>query len=146
MYEWMNSTLANLNQKEMLRLTIFSLSNTWCSWKHEVSADQLLNKVKPCGSQHGLRMTPTHSSVQSTSLDSIPSPKWLWLFTVYFPSIFPQFIWKDEYHKWKLIFFLGGGLYCPIGISPMGNSSCFPWGKLAATESHYPTYCTCWVF
>ena len=29
-------------------------------------------------------------------------------------------------------------LYCSIGISPTGNSGCFPRGKLAATESRYP--------
>ena len=28
----------------------------------------------------------------------------------------------------------------------MGNSGCFPRGKPAATESHYPTYSACWVF
>ena len=28
----------------------------------------------------------------------------------------------------------------------MGNSDCFPRGKPAATESHYPTYCACRVF
>ena len=37
-------------------------------------------------------------------------------------------------------------LYCPSGISPMGNLGCFPQGKPAATESRYPTYCACWVF
>ena len=37
-------------------------------------------------------------------------------------------------------------MYCPSGISPMGNLGCFPWGKPAATESHYPTYYACWVF
>ena len=37
-------------------------------------------------------------------------------------------------------------LYCPNGISPMGNSGCFPRRKPAATESRYPVYCTCWVF
>ena len=34
----------------------------------------------------------------------------------------------------------------PSGISPMGNSGCFPRGKLAATESCYPTYGAYWVF
>ena len=29
----------------------------------------------------------------------------------------------------------------PNGISPMGNSGCFPRGKPAATESRYPTFC-----
>ena len=37
-------------------------------------------------------------------------------------------------------------LYCPIGISPMGNLGHFPWGKPAATESHYPSYGACQVF
>ena len=37
-------------------------------------------------------------------------------------------------------------LYCPIGIPSMGIAGCFPWGKPAATESRYPTYCACWVF
>ena len=37
-------------------------------------------------------------------------------------------------------------MYCPSGISPMGNLGCFPQGKPAATESRYPTYCACWVF
>ena len=31
-------------------------------------------------------------------------------------------------------------LYCPIGISLMGNSGCFPQGKPAASEPRYPTY------
>ena len=30
--------------------------------------------------------------------------------------------------------------YCPVGISHMGNSGCFPRGKPAATESRYQTY------
>ena len=37
-------------------------------------------------------------------------------------------------------------LYCPNGISPMGNSGCFPRGKPAATESRYQTYGANWVF
>ena len=37
-------------------------------------------------------------------------------------------------------------LYCPSGISPMGNSDCFPRGMPAATESRYPAYGACWVF
>ena len=37
-------------------------------------------------------------------------------------------------------------LYCPIGISPKGDSGCFPRGQPAATESRYPIYCACWVF
>ena len=37
-------------------------------------------------------------------------------------------------------------LYCPNGISPMGNSGCFPRGKPAAKESRYPTHSACWVF
>ena len=37
-------------------------------------------------------------------------------------------------------------LYCPNGISPMGNSGRFPRGKSAATESRYPTDGACWVF
>ena len=32
---------------------------------------------------------------------------------------------------------------CPNGISPMGDSGCFPQGKPAATESCYLTYCAC---
>ena len=31
-------------------------------------------------------------------------------------------------------------------FSPLGNSGCFLRGKPAATESHYPTYSSCWVF
>ena len=31
-------------------------------------------------------------------------------------------------------------LYCPNGISPMGNSGCFLRGKPAATELRYQTY------
>ena len=38
-------------------------------------------------------------------------------------------------------------LYCPFGISPMGDLGCFPQGKPAATEPRYPpTCCACWVF
>ena len=37
-------------------------------------------------------------------------------------------------------------MYCPYGISPMGNSGCLLWGKPAVTESCYPTYSTCWMF
>ena len=44
----------------------------------------------------------------------------------------------------RLFYFLQP--YCPNGISSMGNSGCFPRGKLAATESRYPTYDACWVF
>ena len=31
------------------------------------------------------------------------------------------------------------------GISPMGNSGCFPWGKPAVIGSRYPPYKACWV-
>ena len=34
----------------------------------------------------------------------------------------------------------------PIGISLMGNSGHFPWGKPAATKLLYPTYGACWMF
>ena len=34
-------------------------------------------------------------------------------------------------------------LCCTSGISPMGNSGCFPRGKIAAAESCYPTYSAC---
>ena len=37
-------------------------------------------------------------------------------------------------------------LRCPAGISPKGNSGCFPQGKPAATELLYPKYGACWVF
>ena len=37
-------------------------------------------------------------------------------------------------------------LFCPSGISPVGNLGCLPRGKPAATESRYPTYGACWVF
>ena len=37
-------------------------------------------------------------------------------------------------------------LYCLVGISSTGNSSCFPLGKPAETESRYPTYGTGLVF
>ena len=37
-------------------------------------------------------------------------------------------------------------LYCPSGISPMGNSGCLPWGKPAMTHSRNPSYGACWVF
>ena len=43
-----------------------------------------------------------------------------------------------------LLFFLQ--LYCPSGISSMGNSGCFQRGKPAAKESRYPTFGACWVF
>ena len=33
-----------------------------------------------------------------------------------------------------------------MGFLPWKNLGCFPWGKPAATESRYPTYCACWVF
>ena len=35
-------------------------------------------------------------------------------------------------------------LYCPNGISTIGNSGCLCWNKPAATESRYPTYGACW--
>ena len=37
-------------------------------------------------------------------------------------------------------------MYCPIGISALGNSGCFPQEKPAATESRYSTYGVRWVF
>ena len=37
-------------------------------------------------------------------------------------------------------------LYCPIGISPMGKSGCFPRRKPDATESRHPYYGAYWVF
>ena len=37
-------------------------------------------------------------------------------------------------------------IYCPNGISPMGNSGCISQGKPAAIESRYPTYGTRSVF
>ena len=38
-------------------------------------------------------------------------------------------------------------LYCPIGITPTGESGCLPRGKLAVTASRYATYGgACWVF
>ena len=37
-------------------------------------------------------------------------------------------------------------LYCPNGISPMGNSDCLTRRKPAATESRYSTYDAWWVF
>ena len=37
-------------------------------------------------------------------------------------------------------------LYCPNGITPMGNSGCSPQGKPAATESRYPAYSARLVF
>ena len=37
-------------------------------------------------------------------------------------------------------------LYCPNGISPIGNLCCLPRGKPAVTESCNPTYHACWVF
>ena len=37
-------------------------------------------------------------------------------------------------------------LYCPNGVSHMGNAGCLPRGKSAATESRYSTYYACWVF
>ena len=50
----------------------------------------------------------------------------------------------SEYRKYFTFYFLR--LYCPNGISPMGNSGCLPLGKPAATESRYPSYGACWVF
>ena len=37
-------------------------------------------------------------------------------------------------------------LYCPSGISPMGNSGFLPRAKPAATEWRYSAYGACWVF
>ena len=47
-------------------------------------------------------------------------------------------------HITFLIHFLQ--LYCPNGISSVGNSGCLPWGKPAVTESCYLTCGACWVF
>ena len=49
---------------------------------------------------------------------------------------------KKQNKKVLLFFFLLYFLqvYCPSGISPMGNSGCLPRGRPAATESRYPTY------
>ena len=47
----------------------------------------------------------------------------------------PRLVWLGTF------FFLQ--LYLLIGVSPKGNTGCFPW---AATESCYPTYGACWVF
>ena len=63
---------------------------------------------------------------------------WLW-----------SYLWYPKDPRGYLIFsnfnfFLYN--YCLNGISPIGNSGCFPRGKLAATESRYPTYCACWAF
>ena len=38
---------------------------------------------------------------------------------------------------WLLFFLNILHLYCPSGISPMGNSGCFPRGEPSATESRY---------
>ena len=47
-------------------------------------------------------------------------------------------IWdKPIVHFFFIFFFLQ--LHCPSGISPMGNSGCFPRGKPASTESRQPT-------
>ena len=45
--------------------------------------------------------------------------------------------------KYFLYLFSYLQLYCPIGISPVGNSGCFLRGKQAATESRYPIYSAC---
>ena len=37
-------------------------------------------------------------------------------------------------------------LYCPTGISRMGNSCRFPQRKSPVTESRYPTFGACWFF
>ena len=37
-------------------------------------------------------------------------------------------------------------LHYPIGISLIRNSGCFPQGKKATTELHYPTWGACWCF
>ena len=37
-------------------------------------------------------------------------------------------------------------LYCPKGISPMGNLGCLPQGKPAVTESHNLTNSACCMF
>ena len=54
------------------------------------------------------------------------------------------FFFPFFFNRTVLFYFLQ--LYCPNGISPMGNSECFPQGKPAGTESRCPTYCACWVF
>ena len=41
----------------------------------------------------------------------------------------------SENARLNLFFFFFEQHYCPIGISPMGNSGCFPQGKPAVT--HY---------
>ena len=33
-----------------------------------------------------------------------------------------------------------------VGISPMGNLGCLPWGKLTVTDSGYPSHGACWLF
>ena len=53
---------------------------------------------------------------------------------------------SHTYQVYEISYFYFLRLYCPNGISPTGNSGCFPWGKPAATESRYPTYGACWVF
>ena len=53
---------------------------------------------------------------------------------------------KSTLLNFFFVFFCILQLYCPNGISPMGNSGCLPRGNPAATESRYPTYGACWVF
>ena len=43
-------------------------------------------------------------------------------------------------------FFFKYNCIVPLGFFPVENTGCFPLGKLAATESRYPTYGACWVF
>ena len=53
----------------------------------------------------------------------------------------PSFIFFTFTFKFKT--FLLVQLYCPDGISPMGNLGCLSQGKPEATQPRYPTYCTC---
>ena len=72
-------------------------------------------------------------------LYTFPVVKLLWKFCRYCNACV---LWEVYFVLLLLYFFQ---LYCPNGISPMGNLGCFPQGKPAATELCYPTYCACWV-
>ena len=62
----------------------------------------------------------------------------------WFSSASVTFSWwvADEVGRWWFwLFLLILQIHCPIRISPMGNSGCFPWGKPAATVKLLNLYC-----
>ena len=55
---------------------------------------------------------------------------------------------NEQKNKWQVCYcwFTIHWLHYPNWISPMRNSSCFPWGKPAVTELCYPFYGACCLF